>query len=53
MVRGRQITVSDAVIAKVFRFPTEAPVWMNKQLNLQDAIETFKDEGQELIIKGK
>lgn len=53
MVRGRQITVSDAMIAKVSRLPAEGPVWAGKQLKLQDAIKDFRDEGHELIKKGK
>ena len=53
MLRGRQITVSDAVIVEVFGLPAEGPVWTNKWLKLQDAIEIFKEEGKELIIKGK
>lgn len=53
MVRGRQITVSDAMIAKVFGLSVEGLVWASKWLQLHDTIEAFKDEGQELIKKGK
>lgn len=45
MVRGRQITVSDAMIAEVSGLPVEGPIWANKRLKLQGAIAVFKDEG--------
>lgn len=45
MVRSRQITVSDTVIAEVFGLLTKGPVWAGKWLKLHDAIEAFKDEG--------
>ena len=53
MVRGRKIIVSDVVIAEVFGLPAEGPMWTNKRRKFHDVIETFKDEEQELIIKGK
>lgn len=53
MVRGRKITVLDVVIAEVSGLLAEGLVWANKLLKFHDAIETFKDEGQELIKKGK
>ena len=53
LVRGRQIPVTDVVIAEVFGLPTEGPVWASKWLKLHDVIEAFRDEGQELIKKGK
>ena len=43
MIRGRQIIVTDAVIAKVFGLSVEWPVWANKRLKLQDAIAVFKE----------
>lgn len=45
MVRGRQITVFDVVIAEVSGLPAERPVWAGKWLKLQEAIEAFRDEG--------
>ena len=53
MIRRRQITVSDVVIAEVSGLPAKGPVWANKRLKLKDAIVVFKDKGQDLIIKGK
>ena len=53
MVRGIQITVIDVVIAEVFGLLVEGPVWAGKRLKLHDTIEAFRDEGQELIKKGK
>ena len=53
MVRGRQITVSNAVIVEISGLPTKGPVWVTNILKLHDAIETFMDEGQELIKKRK
>jgi len=53
MVRGRKITVLDAVIAEVSGLPAEGPVWAGNRLKFHDAIEAFRDEGQELIKKGK
>lgn len=45
MVRGRQVTVTDAVIAEVSGLPTEGPGWAGKRLKLHDAIKAFRDEG--------
>lgn len=53
MVRGRQITVLDAVIAEVSGLLAEGLIWAGKPLKLHDAIEAFRDEGQEIIKKGK
>lgn len=53
VVRGRQITVSDALIAEVSGLLAKGPVWARKRLKMHDAIEAFKDEGQEIIKKGK
>jgi len=52
-VRGIQITVTDVVIVEVSGLPAEGPVWADKRLKLHDAMENFRDEGQELIKKGK
>lgn len=53
MVKGRQITVTDVVIAEVSGLPAEGLVWASKRLKLHDAMEAFRDKGQELIKKGK
>lgn len=34
MIRGRKITVSDAVIAEVSGLPVEGPVWATERLKL-------------------
>lgn len=52
-IRGRKITVADAIIAKVSGLPAVGPIWTHKKLRLQDAIAVFQDEGQTLIVKGK
>jgi len=41
------------VITKVSGLLAEGLVWANQHLKLHDAIEAFKDEVHELIIKGK
>jgi len=43
MIRGRKITVTDVVIAEVFRLPAVEPIWTHKKLKLQDAIAAFWD----------
>lgn len=53
MVRGRQITVTYAVIAEVSGLPVVGPVWTQKKVRLQDTITIFQDEGQSLTVKGK
>jgi len=53
IVRGRLIVVSDIVIAEVSGLPAVGPIWTHKKLRLQDAMATFWDEGQNLIVKGK
>lgn len=53
IVRGRRIIVMDTIIAKVSGLPAVGPIWTHKKLRLQDAMATFRDEGQNLIVKGK
>jgi len=43
----------DIVIVEVFGLPAVGPIWTHKKLRLQDAMATFRDEGQNLIVKGK
>lgn len=52
-MRGRQITIRDVVIAKLSGLPAKGPVSADKGLRLHGTMETFRDEGQELIKKGK
>jgi len=51
--RGRHIAVNDDIIAEVSRLLAAGPVWMLKKERLQKIIKTFKDEGQNLTIRGK
>lgn len=53
MVRGRKITVSDVMKAEVSGLPAEGAVWFDKQVMMHDAMDIFRDKGQELINKGK
>lgn len=53
IVRGRQITMIDTIIVEVSRLPAVGPLWTHKKVRLQDAMATFQDEGQNLIVKGK
>jgi len=53
MVRGIQIIVTDILIEKVSGLPAKGLLWVGKRLKLHDTIEAFRDEGQELIKKGK
>ena len=53
MVKGRRITVTDAVITKVTGLPTEGTTWAQKHVSIEDTVETFKDEGEQLVRKGK
>jgi len=53
MVRGRRIIVSDAVIAEVSGMLAKGEVWSKKNIMLHDAVEIFRDAGQELTKKGK
>ena len=53
MVKGRRITVIDTVIAEVSGLPEEGNIWSQKHILLQDAVETFKDEGEQVMQKGK
>lgn len=45
LVRGRQITIIDAMIGEVFGLLTEGLVWASKKLKLHDTMEAFRDEG--------
>lgn len=42
-----------AIIAELTRLPAVGPIWMHKNLRLQDTIAAFRDEGQNLIVKRK
>lgn len=53
MVRGRQIAVTDYIIAELSRFSAMGFVWTLKKVRLRDAVKIFQDEGQKLTIKGK
>lgn len=52
-MRDRKITVSDVVIVEVSRLPVEGAIWYDKKIMLHDAMDIFRDKGQELIKKGK
>lgn len=45
--------MTDTIISEVFGLPAVEPIWTHKKLKLQDAMATFRDEGQILIFKGK
>lgn len=53
MVRGRQITVTNAVIDEVSGLPVVVSIWTQKKVRLQEAITIFRDEGHNLTVKGK
>ena len=41
MVRGRQIAVTNEIIAEVSGLPAVGPIWTLKKVRLQDAITIF------------
>ena len=45
IARGRQITVTDDIIAEVSGLPATGPVWTLKNERLQKIIEIFQDKG--------
>lgn len=47
------ITAIDTVIIDVSRLSAVGTIWTHKKVRLQDAMATFRDEGQNLIVKGK
>ena len=53
MVKGRIIIVTDVVIDEVSGLSTKGTIWSQKHVLLQDAVETFKEEGEKVIRKGK
>ena len=53
IVRGRQITLSDEIIAEVSGIPVQGTIWMQKNLRLREAMKIFQDDGHTLVIKGK
>ena len=53
MVKGKKITVINAIIAEVSGLPVEGTTWAQKHVSIQDVVETFKDEGEKLVRKGK
>ena len=53
MVKGRIITITDVVIAEVSGLPMEETIWSQKHVLLQDVVENFKDEGEQVVRKGK
>lgn len=52
-MRGKHVAVIDDIITEVSGLPATGPVWTLKKERLQNIIETFKEEGQSLIIRGK
>lgn len=53
IVGGKQIMVTEEIIAEVTGLPALGPVWTIKKGRLQKIIEIFQDEGQTLTVKGK
>lgn len=53
IVRGKRITITDAIIAEVSGLPVVGPTWTHKKLRIQETMAIFQDEGQHLIVKGK
>ena len=53
MVKVRRIIVTDAVINEVSGLLAEGTIWSQKHVLLQDAVENFKDEGEQVVRKGK
>lgn len=47
------MTETDTVIAEVSGLLVVGPIWTHKKLRLEDTITVFRDEGQDLIVKGK
>ena len=45
MIRGRQIGVTDEIIAEVFGLKAEGAIWTHKKVKLQEAMNIFRDEG--------
>ena len=52
-VRGRQIAVTDEIIAEVSGIPAQGTVWTQKKIRIREAMQIFQDEGQRLIVKGR
>lgn len=53
MVKGIRIAVSEAVIVEVSVPPAEGTVWPKKHVMMQDAVDIFRDTGEEFTRKGK
>lgn len=53
MVKGRNITVPEAVIAEVYELPEEGARWIDRHVLLQDAVVLFQDPNEQLVCKGK
>lgn len=52
-IRGRNITIFEAVIAKVTRLPAEGTSWIDKHVFLYNAVTVFPDPSERLVRTGK
>lgn len=52
-VRGRDLTVVEAVIAKVTRILTEGTKWTEKHILLHNVVVVFQDPNEKLARTGK
>jgi len=53
MVRGKNIMVSEEIIAEVTGIPVEGTRWTDKHVLLQEAVTIFKYPDEQLVQKGK
>ena len=53
IVGGKQIEVTEDIIAETSGLPAVGPRWELKKERLQKAMEIFQSEGQSLTVKGK
>ena len=53
IVRGRNIAVSDEIIAEVSGIPVQGTTWTQKKIRIHEAMKIFQDDRQMLTIKGR
>lgn len=53
MVKGRNISFSEVVIAEVSGILVEGIRWKNNPVLLEDIVAVFQDPDEQLVCKGK